>query len=253
MRDAQQGPVRAGRCPDPDVRAPLQEERADAAAALVGWGTVNTLSAATRPATDFETMPVEDVVVRLDTDLARGLTAAEAAARRIRYGPNRLEEAAGPGPLRRLLAQFHDPLIYVLLLAGLVTLLFGGYVDAGVIGGVVLLNATIGFVQESRARRALDALARLVPVEAVVLRDGATGRIAAEDLVPGDVVDFAAGDRVPADVRLADTHLFEVDESALTGESVPVPKSVAPLMAPVPVADRVNSAYSGTIVTRGSA
>ena len=200
----------------------------------------------------LHTISADTAADRLGTDLVRGLSTADAADRRNRFGPNTLSAARGPGSFRRLLAQFHDPLIYVLLLAGAVTLVFGGYVDAGVIGGVVLLNAVIGFVQESRAQQALDALARMVPVEATVLRDGLARRVPAEDLVPGDLVELAAGDRVPADVRLAETHLLEVDESALTGESVPVRKSAEPLADLVPLADRVNSAYSGTLVTRGS-
>ena len=147
-----------------------------------------------------------------------------------------------------LLRQFSSPLIYALRRSAAVAFALGDVPD----GGVVLLNAVIGFVQESRARQALDALARMVPVEATVLRDGVACRVPAEELVPGDVVELAAGDRVPADVRLAETHLLEVDESALTGESVPVRKSTEPLANSVPLADRVNSAYSGTLVTRGS-
>jgi cation-transporting ATPase F len=201
----------------------------------------------------FHALPVTDVAAQLDVDPHLGLSDAEAEARLSRFGANTVSVAAGPGPVRRFLAQFHNPLIYVLLLAGGVTWVFGGHVDAGVIGGVVLLNAVVGFVQESRAQRALDALSRMVPIESVVVRDGVTRRVLAAGLVPGDVVELGAGDRVPADIRLAEVHLAEVDESALTGESVPVAKSAEPVLAGVPVADRVNSAYSGTLVTRGRA
>ncbi|MEU0465218.1 cation-transporting P-type ATPase [Amycolatopsis sp. NPDC006131] len=130
--------------------------------------------------------PAEDVAAALGTDLTRGLSSAEARARLERMGPNALSAARGPGPVRRFVRQIHSPLIYILLCAAAVTTVFGGYVDAGVIGAVVQLNAIIGYVQESRAQRALDALARLVPAEVTVVRDGATSRLPARDLVPGD-------------------------------------------------------------------
>ncbi|WP_410645097.1 cation-translocating P-type ATPase [Amycolatopsis sp. lyj-346] len=199
----------------------------------------------------FHARPATAVAEQLGVDPVRGLSAEEAGARLDRFGPNTVTAPAGPGLVLRVLRQFHDPLIYVLLLAGVVTGLFGGYVDAGVIGGVVLLNALVGFVQESRAQRALDALSRMVPSDATVLRDGVTRRIPAAELVPGDVVELAAGDRVPADVRLTEVRLAEVDESALTGESVPVRKSADVVAGEAVVADRVGCAYSGTLVTRG--
>ncbi|RSD12073.1 HAD family hydrolase [Amycolatopsis eburnea] len=198
-------------------------------------------------------MPVAAVAERLGVDPARGLSSAEADARLARFGGNVVRVPAGPGPVRRLLAQFHDPLIYVLLLAGVVTWVFGGHVDAGVIAGVVLLNAVVGFVQESRAQRALEALSKMVPVTATVVRDGLPQRVPAARLVPGDVVELTAGDRVPADVRLAEVHLAEVDESALTGESVPVVKATGLVPPSAVVADRTGSGYSGTLVTRGQA
>ncbi|MEU0535515.1 cation-translocating P-type ATPase [Amycolatopsis tolypomycina] len=204
-------------------------------------------------AAEFHALPVAAAAERLGVDPARGLNSEEAEARLGRYGDNVVRVPAGPGPIRRFLAQFHNPLIYVLLLAGVVTWVFGGHVDAGVIAGVVLLNAVVGFVQESRAQRALEALSKMVPVETTVVRDGVPQRVPAARLVPGDVVELAAGDRVPADVRLAEVHLAEVDESALTGESVPVVKATEPVSPSAPVADRAGCAYSGTLVTRGQA
>ncbi|MET8846774.1 HAD-IC family P-type ATPase [Amycolatopsis sp. NPDC004625] len=201
----------------------------------------------------FHALPAAAVAEQLGVDPALGLSTEEAEARLARFGGNTVPVPAGPGPVRRLLAQFHNPLIYVLLLAGIVTWVFGGHVDAGVIGGVVVLNAVVGFVQESRAQRALEALSKLVPVAAIVVRDGVPQRVPAARLVPGDVVELAAGDRVPADVRLAEVHLAEIDESALTGESVPVAKSAEPVPPSAAVADRAGSAYSGTLVTRGQA
>ncbi|WP_236794263.1 HAD-IC family P-type ATPase [Amycolatopsis sp. GM8] len=208
---------------------------------------------ATDEPTGFHSVPAEVAAARLGTDPATGLTAAQAKERLDQYGPNRLEAARGPGVLRRLVAQIRDPLVYVLLAAGVVTAVFGGYLDATVIAGVVVLNAAIGYVQESRAQRALDALARMVRAEATVVRDHLAVRLPAEDLVPGDVVELTAGDQVPADVRLVETHLLEVDESALTGESLPVGKQTGELPDGTSLADRVNMAYSGTMVTRGSA
>jgi cation-transporting ATPase F len=199
----------------------------------------------------FHARPATEVAEQLGVDPQRGLSTEEAEARLEHSGPNEVPAQAGPGPLLRLLRQFHDPLIYVLLLAGGVTGLFGGYVDAGVIGGVVALNALVGFVQESRAQRALDALSKMLPADATVLRDGVIRRIPAVRLVPGDVVELAAGDRVPADVRLVEVRLAEVDESALTGESVPVRKSADAVDGDAVVADRAGCAYSGTLVTRG--
>jgi len=199
----------------------------------------------------FHAQPAPAVAERLGVDPLRGLSAEEAGARLARFGPNTITAPAGPGLVLRVLRQFHDPLIYVLLLAGVVTGLFGGYVDAGVIGGVVLLNALVGFVQESRAQHALDALSRMVPSDATVLRDGVVRRMPAAELVPGDVLELAAGDRVPADVRLTEVRLAEVDESALTGESVPVRKSADAVAEAAVVADRTGCAYSGTLMTRG--
>jgi cation-transporting ATPase F len=199
----------------------------------------------------FHAQPAPVVAERLGVDPLRGLSAEEAGARLARFGTNTITAPAGPGLVLRVLGQFHDPLIYVLLLAGVVTGLFGGYVDAGVIGGVVLLNALVGFVQESRAQRALDGLSRMVPSDATVLRDGVVRRMPAAELVPGDVLELAAGDRVPADVRLTEVRLAEVDESALTGESVPVRKSADAVAEAAVVADRTGCAYSGTLMTRG--
>ncbi|MFI7680409.1 cation-translocating P-type ATPase [Actinophytocola sp. NPDC049390] len=198
-------------------------------------------------------LPAADVLARLDVASDTGLTAQEVERRVRRYGPNVVPVQRGAGVLRMLAAQFHNPLIYVLLAAGVITLAFGDLVEAGVIAGVVVLNAVIGFVQESRARQALEALARMVPAETVVVRDGVTSRVPASALVPGDVVVLTAGDRVPADLRLIEVRTFEVDESVLTGESVPVVKAAGVLPADTGVADRVNMAHAGTVVSRGSA
>ncbi|GAB3490183.1 cation-translocating P-type ATPase [Amycolatopsis cihanbeyliensis] len=197
-------------------------------------------------------LTVAEVAEELHTDSASGLTTEAAGRHLAAHGPNTLPTESDGGALRRLLRQFHDPLVYVLLAAVAVTLALGQLVDAGVILGVVLLNAVIGYVQEARARQAIDALARMAASEATVVRDGATRRVAAAGLVPGDLLVLQAGDKVPADVRLVRATSLEIDESAVTGESVPAGKSAAALPSHAVLADRTNLAHSGTIVTRGS-
>jgi magnesium-transporting ATPase (P-type) len=183
----------------------------------------------------------------------QGLDAAEAARRLAEHGPNRLPEVAPPGVLQRLLRQFDNLLLYVLMAAALVTALMGHWVDTAVIAAVVVLNAVIGFVQEGKAEKALQAIRHLLSPHAVVLRDGRQHDIDAAELVPGDVVLLASGDSLPADVRLVQSRNLRVDESALTGESVPVDKQPAPVAADAALGDRRCMAYAGTLVTQGQA
>ncbi|NES12816.1 MULTISPECIES: HAD-IC family P-type ATPase [Micromonospora] len=196
-------------------------------------------------------MSAHEVVLLLETDPRRGLSGDEADRRRQRYGPNVLPTAGGPGVLRRILRQFHHPLIYVLLAATAVTAVLREYVDSAVIFAVVLINAVVGFVQESRAEAALDSLRSMVRTEARVLRDGQARSVPSEDLVPGDLIELEPGAKVPADLRIVRSDELRVDESALTGESVPVAKDEAELPEVTPVSDRRNMAYSGTLVTAG--
>ncbi|QGN50348.1 HAD-IC family P-type ATPase [Micromonospora sp. WMMC415] len=205
------------------------------------------------PGSGHHALAVHEVVLLLETDTHRGLSASEAAGRRERFGPNVLPTAARGSVLRRLLRQFQNPLVYVLLVAGLVTLLLREYVDAAVILGVVVVNAVIGFLQESKAEAALDALRTMVRTEARVVRDGRPRRVPSDDVVPGDLVLVEAGDKVPADLRLARADEVRVDESTLTGESQPVRKDEVVVADETPVADRSNVLYSGTLVTGGSA
>jgi magnesium-transporting ATPase (P-type) len=201
---------------------------------------------------DWHARPADEALRALDSG-SHGLSAADAAARLARYGPNRLAEARPPGVLQRLARQFNNLLLYVLMAAALVTGLMGHWVDTGVILAVVVLNALIGFVQEGRAEKALQAIRHLLSPRAVVLRDGRQQGIDAADLVPGDVVLLASGDSVPADVRLLQVRNFRVDESALTGESVPVDKRVDPVADDAAIGDRLCMAYAGTLVTQGQA
>jgi cation-transporting ATPase F len=193
-----------------------------------------------------------EVVLLLETDVERGLTNEEAADRLRRFGPNLLPETRRGGPFRRFARQLHNPLIYVLLAAAAVTLVLGEVVDAGVILGVVLVNAVVGFVQESKAEAALDALRSMVRTVARVRRDGQRRALPSQELVPGDVVLLEAGDKVPADLRLVEVAELQVDESALTGESVPVAKDEVAVAVETPVADRRNMVYAGTLVTHGT-
>jgi len=188
----------------------------------------------------------------LDTDSERGLEKGEAETRLAHYGPNAIQQEEAERLWRLALRQFQDPLIYILLLAAAVTLALRDYLDSGVILAVVLLNALIGFIQEARARKAMQALARLGAPRADVIRDGKSRSVDAESLVPGDVVLLTSGGRVPADLRLLRANDLEIDESPLTGESVPVRKDPAALLDGDPVAgDQINLAFAGTMVSRG--
>jgi magnesium-transporting ATPase (P-type) len=180
-----------------------------------------------------------------------GLSAAEIAKRREQYGPNRLPPPKQRGPLIRFLSQFHNALIYVLLAAGVITALLGEVVDSGVIFGVVVINAIIGFIQEGKAEQALASLRAMLAPEAVVTRAGRRQTVPAEDLVLGDVVHLASGDKVPADLRLISARSLRVQEAALTGESVSVEKASASVAPDADLAERASVAYSGTLVTSG--
>jgi cation-transporting ATPase F len=193
-----------------------------------------------------------DAVLTMAGDAESGLTETEAAARLARWGPNTLPGVSSYGPLVRLLLQFHNPLIYVLLGAVVAAAVMGDHVDAGVILTVVVVNALVGFVQESRAEGALSALAALAETAVTVVRSGVRRSIGSADVVPGDLVMIQAGDKVPADLRLVRSQALRIDESALTGESAPVAKDTAVLPPGTALADRRNMGHSGTLVTYGS-
>ena len=182
-----------------------------------------------------------------------GLSFAEAKARLEQYGPNRLPPPRRRGPLMRFLAQFHNVLIYVLIASAAITAALGEWVDAGVIAGVIVINAIVGFIQEGKAEEALEAIRKMLSLSALVLRGGERRSLPAEQLVPGDVVLLASGDKVPADLRLLEARNLRIDEALLTGESVPAEKSVAPVEAGAPPGDRACIAFSGTLVTYGHA
>jgi len=180
-----------------------------------------------------------------------GLAATEAARRLQEHGPNRLTPPQKRGPFVRFLLQFHNVLIYVLLGAAVVTALLGHWVDTGIILAVVVINALIGFIQEGKAEKSLDAIRNMLSLHAVVVRDGHRQEIDAVGLVPGDIVLLASGDKVPADLRLIEMRNLRIEEAALTGESEPVEKSPDAVAADAPIGDRTGTAYSGTLVVFG--
>ncbi|MGQ9681141.1 MAG: cation-translocating P-type ATPase [Anaerolineae bacterium] len=207
--------------------------------------------AATEAQLAWHELDVEQVRARLRTRVD-GLSDDEAQRRLQETGPNRLASDEGPKPLVILLRQVQSPLIYILIAASVVTILLGDIVDTVVILAVVVLNSALGFLQEYKAEQALQALSRLAAQRARVLRDGHERQVDAQDLVPGDVVLLEAGSRVPADVRVTRAIDLQVDESALTGESLAVTKTEQPLAgADLPVGDRRNMAFLGTAVVRG--
>ena len=195
----------------------------------------------------------ESVLVSMQSQRSGGLSATEVERRLSEYGRNALPAPRRRSALQRFMLQFHNVLIYVLIAAGIITLILGHWIDSGVIFGVVVINAIIGFLQEGKAEQALDAIRRMLSLNAQVLRDGRRREVPAEELVPGDIVFLASGDKVPADLRLVDVHSLRVEEAALTGESVPVEKSVEPVEKDASLGDRSCMAYSGTLVAYGQA
>ena len=194
---------------------------------------------------------VEDLVGEFSTSVESGLDSDDAERRLEQSGPNVLTVERGTSSWRRLASQFHQPLIYILLAAAAVTGVLQEWVDVAVILAVVFINAAIGYVEETRAKSALDALARAMTPEATVLRDGDEHRVDARNLVPGDVVLLRSGDKVPADLRLARSRSLRLDESALTGEAVPVGKEVEAVDADTVLGDRTSMAHASTVVTFG--
>ena len=203
---------------------------------------------ASRP--KWHALRIEEALSRL-AGREEGLEPEEVRSRLEKYGANRLPPPRRRGPLKRFLVQFHNVLIYVLLAAAAVTAGLGHFADTAVIIGVVFVNAIIGFVQEGKAEKALDAIRGLLSHQAVVLRDGRRQVIAAEELVPGDIVLLQSGDKVPADLRLFRTRNLRIEEAALTGESLSVEKSPDTVPTEAPLGDHTGMAYSSTLVTFG--
>lgn len=180
-----------------------------------------------------------------------GLNADEAQRRLSSIGPNRLPEPAKEGLLKRFFKHFHDTLIYILLVAAAITALLGHWIDTWVILGVVIVNAIIGFIQEGKAEQALAGIRKMLSAHAQVKRDGEWLDLPADELIPGDIVRLRSGDRVPADIRLFDCTNLRIEESALTGESVPSDKQTAAVDTNAGIGDRFGMAFSGTMVATG--
>ncbi|MFO7765822.1 MAG: cation-transporting P-type ATPase [Pelovirga sp.] len=192
----------------------------------------------------------DEIIKQLDSS-ARGLSQSEAQKRLEGVGYNRLPAAEKDGIFKRFFKHFHNLLIYVLLAAALLTALLEHWIDTGVILAVVIINAVIGFIQEGKAEAALEGIRKMLSLQALVLRDGRWSEINAEELVPGDRVKLRSGNRVPADMRLIETTHLQIEESALTGESMAVDKTTSAVAADAGIGDRKGMAFSGTLVTTG--
>jgi cation-transporting P-type ATPase F len=193
-----------------------------------------------------------DAVLQAVQGGPQGLTATEASARLQRDGKNAITGSRGVPVWRKLLAQFLEPLVVVLIGAAVLSIVLGDVVDALVIGAVVVINAIIGFVQEHRAEQAIAALGQTIVTEATVMRDGVLRRVPGEELVVGDIVAVQSGDTVPADLRLMSVKDLQIEEAGLTGESVAVDKALPLLLEKTPLGDRRNLAFAGSAVVYGT-
>jgi Ca2+-transporting ATPase len=195
----------------------------------------------------------EDVEKQVNTDYEQGLTSKEVQNRLQKFGFNELQEAEKPNMFLLFLAQFKDFMVLVLLAATLVSGLLGEYIDAVAIIAIVIINGFLGFFQERKAEKSLDALKELSAPQVMVKRESNWVKIASSELVIGDIVKFSSGDRISADIRLLESNSLEIEESALTGESLPVQKKIGPITGQnVSLGDQENMAFMGTMVTRGS-
>jgi Ca2+-transporting ATPase len=201
---------------------------------------------------NWHSKTIQETVAALGTDPAKGLSSAEAQARLEKYGPNRLAAKKGKSLIVRILEQFQDFLIYILLAAAVISILLGEVSDAIIILMVVVINAVVGVIQESKAEKALEALKKLSAPKAVVLRDGAPRELDSDQVVPGDMVVIEAGRVIPCDLRWVEAVNLKAEEASLTGESVPVDKHAGLVVdAGSPLGDRVNMGYSSTLATYG--
>ncbi|MDZ7393606.1 MAG: HAD-IC family P-type ATPase, partial [candidate division KSB1 bacterium] len=199
----------------------------------------------------WHTLSGEEVLARLGSG-PNGLSSAEAARRLAQYGPNELQEAEQISRWKILLSQFKNVLVIILLVATAISAALGHQVEALAISAIVLFSVFMGYLQEYRAERALEALRRMAALRATVIRDGSEQEVPAREIVPGDVLLLSVGDKVPADGRLLEVVNLQVDEAALTGESTPVEKALPALQnGSVPLGERANMVYSGTVVTYG--
>jgi Ca2+-transporting ATPase len=205
-------------------------------------------------AKNYYAQKIKDIIADLGVDLKKGLSAKEALKRQEKFGKNKLPEHKPPSTLRIFLNQFKGIFTIILLVAALISFFLHEYTDVGVILASVVLNVSIGFFQENKAQKTIDALRRMITIKAKVLRNGKTKIMDAHELVPGDIIFLDSGDKIPADARLIYTQDFQVNEMALTGESMPSKKEAEKeLPEKTSLGDRENMIYMGTVVTAGKA
>ncbi|MFW5741548.1 MAG: HAD-IC family P-type ATPase, partial [Myxococcota bacterium] len=214
--------------------------------------SASTSEAGAQASARWHAMDEASVLAQLGVS-EEGLSGDEAAKRLQEHGPNVIERVAGDGPLKILWRQINNPLIWVLIGSSALAVGLGKVTDGLVVGAVVVINSIIGFVQELRASRAIEALRDMVPQITTARRDGHQASVAVEDLVPGDIVTLASGDKVPADVRLLQAKNLRVEEAVLTGESVPVEKRPVAVEQDAALGDQLSMAFNGTLVTYGTA
>jgi len=196
--------------------------------------------------------PIDELVKGLQTDLVRGLSQGEAQARIDKFGANELSERPRPGFLALLADQFNNYLVIILIVAALVSLALGEYVDSIAIMVIVVLNAVVGVIQESKAEQALEALKKMAAPNAQVIRDGRQTTVPGREIVAGDIVLLEAGNYVPADLRLVESVNLKIEEASLTGESLPVEKNAGVVLdSEIPLGDRKNIAFMSTLITYG--
>jgi Ca2+-transporting ATPase len=213
--------------------------------------STQTVTSSTSEAFHPWAAPAEEVARAASVDLRAGLSSSDAARRMEQHGPNRLREAQGRTPLQMFLSQFADLVVWLLLAAALLSTLIGEWADAVLIGLIVVANAIIGFLQEWKAEKAIAALKQLSQPVARVWRDGHLQEVSATDVVPGDLIELITGSRVPADSRLVEVVDLQTDEAPLTGESLPIDKSIVAEPPETPLPDRTCMVYAGTAVTTG--
>ncbi|WP_444677617.1 HAD-IC family P-type ATPase [Halomonas sp. E19] len=204
------------------------------------------------PRTAWHAMSLDEAMAKVESS-RDGLSDDDASSRREQHGPNRLKQEKGRPWWRRLLEQFNNVLMIILLVAAVASLFLGHTLDALAIVAVVIIIALIGFFQEGKAEQALESIRNMLSPQASVLRDGKRQTISAEDLVPGDIVMLESGDRVPADLRLLEAKRLRTEEAALTGESTPVDKQTDPVDEDADLGDRSAMVYASTIVVQGTA
>jgi cation-transporting P-type ATPase F len=204
-----------------------------------------------RDVSPWHSWKVDVLLDKLSTDKNKGLAEDEVSRRQDEFGLNEITIKKGEHPLVTFIRQIREPLILILIVAGIVTVLLNELIDSAVIFGVVVGNAVVGYIQERKAGKALDALLEMITTDATVLRSDMKRRVSSRELVPGDIVILRSGDKVPADIRLFEVNDLKVDESMLTGESIPVYKSVEEIEEDKVLADRINMTYSGSLVTHG--